>query len=173
MKLFTRDFLIKICLLTGCMLLISAAAGQVSAQKDVAINDADFANVMKTKGKIIAEGRNATPVGQYKLKTYRVEEISLPKSVAIERQGKLVNLDRAWRVTITGGPFPVRALPPVIWVGDVAVGNGVENEQLSEVSVLVFDRALLRDGAAIALSYGETKQNRDELPEKLRLTGTK
>lgn len=173
MKLFTSDFLRKMCLLTGCMLLISAAAGQASAQKDVAINDTDFANVMKTKGKIIAEGRNRTPVGQFKLKTYRVEEISLPKSMPVERQGKLVNVDRAWRVTITGGPFPVRALPPVIWIGDVAIGNGVENEQLSEVSVLVLDRSVLREGAAIALSYGESKQNRDELPEKLRLTGTK
>ena len=173
MKLITRDSLRKICLITGCILLICAAASGLSAQKDVGISDSDFTSVMKTKGKLIAEGRNATPVGQFKLKTYRVEEISLPKSVPVEREGKLVNVDRAWRVTVTGGPFPVRALPAMIWIGEVAIGNGVENEQLSEVSVLVFDRSLLREGAAIALSYGESKQNREELPEKLRLTGTK
>jgi len=166
-----RELLKKICLAAACALLICAVHTQAAAQKDLVISDSVLANVTKMKGKVISEGRNSQPLGQFNLKTYRVEEVSLQKSVAIEMQGKLVNVDRAWRITVTGGPFPVRALPAVIWIGDVAVGNGVENERLTEISVLVFDRSLLREGAAIALSYGENKNSREELPEKLRLTG--
>jgi len=166
-----RDFLKKICLAVGCALLICAVHTQAAAQKDLVISDNVLANVIKMKGKIIAEGRNTQSAGQFNLKTYRVEEISLQKNVAVEMQGKLVNVDRAWRITVTGGPFPVRALPAVIWIGDVPIGDGVENERLTEISVLVFDRSLLREGAAIALSYGENKNSREELPEKLRLTG--
>ena len=173
MKVLSVNFSRKICLAVGCLLLLTAAAAQASAQKEAGVSDAVFANVMKMSGKLIAEGKNNQPTGKFNLRTYRVEEISLQKNVAVELQGKLVNADRAWRITLTGGPFPVRALPAVIWIGDVPVGYGVENERLNEVSVLVFDRSLLREGNAIALSYGDSKNNREELPEKLRLTGTK
>jgi hypothetical protein len=128
-----------------------------------------MADLMKMKGTVLSEGRNTQPVGALKLLTYRVEELSLPRTVTVDIAGKAVQVDKAWRVTITGGPFPVRALPPVIWIDDVAIGSGAENENLSEISVITFDRSTLREGAAIALSYGENKESRNELPERLSL----
>jgi oligoribonuclease (3'-5' exoribonuclease) len=61
----------------------------------------------------------------------------------------------------------------VIWLDDQMVGYGVENEQLSEITAITLDRELLREGATISLSYGEDKQGRVKLPEKLKLSGAR
>jgi oligoribonuclease (3'-5' exoribonuclease) len=68
---------------------------------------------------------------------------------------------------VTGGPFQVRALPPVIWVDGVAVGVAQENERLTELTVITFDLAVLREGGTIAVSYGMDSEDRSELVEKL------
>jgi hypothetical protein len=80
-------------------------------------------------------------------------------------------VSRAFRVTVTGGPFPIRALPAVVWIGDAAVGYGVESEDLDAITAVTFDESLLRDGATVYLSYGdkENKSERSALPEKLDL----
>ena len=162
----------KLCLALGALLLTTIGVSNTNAQKNNGVSDAILADVMKTKGKVLAEGRNVQPVGQFNLKSYRLEEITLRKSVTFEIGGKPVVTDKAWRLVVTGGPFPVRALPPMIWIDDVEIGYGVENEQLSEISVVAFDRSLLREGATIAVAYGESKRDRVALPEKLSLTGT-
>lgn len=153
-------------LAVGLSLLMAASISYAFAQRD---RDTLMADLMKTQGKLLSEGRNAQPVGPLKLTRYRVEELSLPQSIKVELGGRTVQIDKAWRVTVIGGPFQVRALPPVVWIDDVPLGYGAENDQLSEISVITFDRSLLRDGAAIALSYGENKDARVELPEKLSL----
>ena len=163
-------------LIAGVLLLMAAAISQVFAQQDrgsPAARGNLMADLMKLQGRLLSEGRNSQPIGPLKLIKYRVEELSLPQSVRVEIGGKTAVVDKAWRVTIIGGPFPVRALPPVIWIDDLPLGYGAENEQLSEISIITFDRSLLREGAAIALSYGESKDARTELPEKLTLVGNR
>ena len=49
--------------------------------------------------------------GRFKVKNYRVEELTLPEAVSVEVKGKRVEVSRAFRVTVTGGPFPVHAQP--------------------------------------------------------------
>jgi hypothetical protein len=154
----------KTALIIGILLfsVASLALGQ---------NEISIADLMKLPGTVIAKGSNTQPVGISRLLTYRVEQLSLPEPITVELQGQAVQVDKAWRVTVTGGPFPVRALPPVIWIGETVVGIGVENERLSEVTVITFDRSLLRPGSAVAVSYGPDKETRQELPEKLNLSG--
>jgi hypothetical protein len=74
-------------------------------------------------------------------------------------------------LTIFGGPFQVHALPPVVWLDDIALGYGVESEDLDAITAVTFDASLLREGASIYLSYGqkEEKEGRVALPEKLKL----
>lgn len=166
----------KVSLVVGLLLLMAASISQASARQDhnsLDGRDTLMAELVKLRGKILSEGRNTQPVGPLKLTRYRVEELSLPQSIKVELGGRAAQVDKAWRVTIIGGPFQVRALPPVIWVDDVPLGYAAENEQLSEISAITFDRSLLREGAAIALSYGENKDARMELPEKLSLIGTR
>jgi hypothetical protein len=159
----------------GLLLMIAIGISQAFTQQErrsPQATDRLMAELIKMQGRVVSEGRNTQPVGALKLINYRLEELSLPQNVTVEINQKSVAVNKAWRLTLTGGPFPVRALPPVIWVDDVPLGSGVENERLTEISVITFDRSLLREGGAISLSYGENKEARTELPDKLTLTGT-
>jgi hypothetical protein len=131
--------------------------------------DLSMADLLKLPGKVLGEGKNTQPVGPLRLLKYRIEELQLPHRVTVELNGQQVNMDKAWRIKITGGPFPVRALPAVIWIDDQIVGIGMENELLSEITAITFDRSLLREGGTLSISYGEDKDGRVSLPEKLNL----
>src|ERR671928_1050855 len=119
-----------------------------------------MSDLLKMPGKVIAESNAPRAAGKFKVKNYRVEELTLPEAVSVEVKGKRVEVSRAFRVTVTGGPFPVRALPAVIWIDDVAVGYGVESEDLDAITAVTFDDSLLRDGATLYVSYGN-KENKE------------
>ena len=163
-------------LLATLTLLLLALAGtqQARAQDAAGAQDAQepkMSDLLKMPGKVIAESNAAAPAGKLKVKNYRVEELRLPAPVSVEVGGKRVEVSRAFRVTVTGGPFPVRALPAVLWIDDVAVGYGVESEDLDAITAVTFDASLLREGATLYVSYGdkENKEDRTALPEKLKL----
>ena len=134
-----------------------------------------MSDLLKLPGTVIAEGSNTTPKGLLRVARYRVEQVALPQPTVVEVAGKRTEVDTAFRLSIVGGPFPVRALPPVVWVGDTAIGYGIESEDLDEITVVTFDRSLLKDGASIYLSYGskDDREGRAELPEKLSLGSVK
>lgn len=159
------------------LLLLSAgaASGQDrDAPAPAADQEFTVTDLLKLPGKVVSRGDNTTPKGMLKLRSYRVEEVALPRVTEVELRGRRVAVTKAFRVTITGGPFAVRALPPVVWLDDVALGYGVESEDLTEITAVVYDESLLREGASIYLSYGDkvNKGGRTALPEKLKL-GTK
>jgi len=134
-----------------------------------------ISDLLKLPGKVVGEGTNTKVTGKFKVATYRLEEVALPRSMEVKIHEQNVQVDKAFRLTITGGPFPVRALPPVIWIGDTAVGYGVESEDLDAITAVTFDSSLLREGATIYLSYGDKKSKGDRvaLPEKLQLKEAK
>jgi len=156
------------------LLLVFAGNHQARAQDAAAPDNAQepkMSDLLKLPGKIIAESNAPAAAGRLKVKNYRVEELTLPAPIEVEVGGKRVEVSRAFRVTVTGGPFPVRALPAVLWIDDVAVGYGVESEDLDAITAITFDASLLRDGATLYVSYGnkENKEDRTALPEKLKL----
>ncbi|HZI17276.1 MAG TPA: hypothetical protein VEY09_01645 [Pyrinomonadaceae bacterium] len=158
------------------LLLLAAGQSAVFAQSQApATQEIALSELLSLPGTVIGQGRNERAAGPHKVATYRVEHLTLPRPVTAEIGGKKTETAEAFRLTILGGPFPVRALPPVVWVDDVAVGYGVESEDLTAITVVTFDRALLREGASIYLSYGdkENREDRSELPEKLSLGGPK
>jgi|SRR5215204_4865310 len=160
----------------GLLLLLVAAGPRALAQQadgPASQKGLTMTELLKLPGRLLGEGRNTRPAGQFKLLSYRVEELTLPRAVKVEVRGQEVETDRAWRLTVTGGPFPVRDMPAVLWVDDQIVGYGVENERLSAVTAVTFDRSLLRDGGTVSLSYGEEKQGRAKLPEKLSLSAAR
>jgi hypothetical protein len=158
------------CLLVACAV---AAFGQENAGARAAAQEDEFTvtELLKLPGRVVGRGRNETPKGLLKVRSYRVEEVVLPRITNVEVRGQRVAVTKAFRLTITGEEFPVRALPPVVWVDDVAVGYGVESEDLKEITVVTYDESLLRDGATLYLSYGdkENKEDRTPLPERLKL----
>ena len=120
-------------------------------------------------GKLISEAKSARPNGDLRLTGYRVEEVSLPQNLNVEIRGQQVAVAKAWRVTVQGGPFPVRALPAVIWIDDQIVGNGIENETLSQITAITFDSSIIREGGVVSISYGEDKESRRKFPQALQL----
>ena len=141
-----------------------AQRNQNSVNKNVPLHE-----IVKLPGKLLAETKSSNVGGTPSLTGYRVEEVTLPRSVTAEVRGQQATVNRAWRVTITGGPFPVRAMPAVIWIDDHVVGYGIENENLSQITAVTFDESLLTSGGVVSLSYGEDKQGRVRIPEKLQL----
>ena len=126
--------------------------------------------LLSVPGKLVSEAKSNRPTTELKLTGYRVEEINLPRQVNVELRGQQVAVDKAWRVTIQGGPFAVRAMPAVIWIDDQIAGYGIENETLSQITAITFDSSLIREGGVISLSYGEDKERRVRISQRLRLT---
>ena len=60
-------------------------------------------------------------------------------------------------------------MPAVIWIDDQIVGNGIENETLSQITAITFDSSLIREGGVVSLSYGEDKEGRVRISQRLRL----
>jgi len=104
----------------------SATPQQNNQPKELPLNE-----LLRLQGKVVAEGSTTRGTGNPNITGYRVEELQLPRSLNVELRGQQVSVDRAWRITLNGGPFPVRDLPAVVWIDDQIVGNGIENETLS------------------------------------------
>jgi hypothetical protein len=113
-------------------------------------------------GRMVAQGRNVTPVGNERLLTYRLEEVDLQNPLDLEFRGTRHHLEKVLRLTITsesiGGGHTIwiddAALPQVFGLGKHAIG------------VFTYDRSILRDGAEISVFDGKCTVT---LPERLRL----
>src|SRR5215203_1597844 len=143
-------------------LLFASGSGAFSQQNTNPASDkgVPVRELLKLPGKVVSEAKSARPTSELRLTGYRVEEVVLPRNVTVELRGQQVVVNKAWRVTVNGGPFPVRALPAVIWVDDQIVGYGIENEALSQITAITFDSSLISEGGVVSLSYGEDKQTR-------------
>ena len=131
--------------------------------------NSDMKKLLSLPGKLVSEAKTARATGELKLTGYRVEELQLPNNLSVQLRGQQVSVNKAWRITINGGPFPVRAMPAVIWIDDQIIGNGIENETLSQITAITFDSSLIQDGGVIALSYGEDKDARVKISQRVQL----
>ena len=127
-------------------------------------------DLYRLPGTVIAAGSNTRPVGRYQLKSYRVEELPVNPPLTVDARGRTQNVSRAWRVTLTGVQFAVRDMAALIWLDGTMLGMGQESEDLSAVSTIVYDRALLREGGVLGLSYQDDASDRVQLPEPLHFT---
>ena len=119
-------------------------------------------DLLNMPGTTIAKGSNTSATGQFGIKSYHIEELTLTAPVVID--GQTINAPKAWRVSITGGPFVVRSQAAVITVGGTDLPTAIESKDLSEVAAITFDSSMLVNGATISLSYGDVRSN---VPDKL------
>ena len=164
-RLINRGVAISILVLP---LLLTSGPSAFAQGNSNDVSNKEMRELFKRPGKLVSEAKSA-PSGDLKLTGYRVEEIQLPRNMTVEVQGRQAVVNRAWRVTVNGGPFPVRALPAVVWIDDQIVGNGVENETLSQVTAITFDSSLVREGGVVSISYGADKQTRQSVAQRLQL----
>lgn len=163
--LVNRSLAIAIAVLS----LLLAGASHAVAQRTNPNKEMPVKELLKLPGKTVSEHKSARPSGDLKLTGYRVEEVSLPRSLSVELHGQQTAVDRAWRITVNGGPFPVRAMPAVIWIDDQIVGLGIENETLSQITAITFDNSLVHEGGVVSISYGEDKDARVKISQRIQL----
>ena len=152
------------CLAITLVVLPLVAVAQRNPDKELPLKQ-----ILSLPGKLVSEAKSARPTTELKLTGYRVEELQLPRNLNVQLHGQQVVVDKAWRVTVNGGPFPVRAMPAVIWIDDQIVGNGIENETLSQITAITFDSSLIREGGVVSVSYGEDKDARVRISQRLQL----
>jgi hypothetical protein len=150
-------------------LLLAGGSAAFAQRNTPPSKEVPVKELLKLQGRIISEATSTRPTGDLKLTGYRVEEVRLPQGLTIEVQGREQVVERAWRVTVQGGPFPVRAMPAVIWIDDQIVGNGVESETLSQVTAITFDPSLIREGGVVSISYGDDKSTRVRFSQRLQI----
>ena len=136
----------------------------------LAQGNSNLKKLLSLPGKVVSEAKSTRPSGALKLTGYRIEEVQLPNGETVQLHGQQMVVDKAWRVTVNGGPFPVRAMPATIWIDDQIAGIGIENETLSQITAITFDSSLVREGGVVSLSYGEDKEGREKISQRLRLT---
>jgi hypothetical protein len=81
------------------------AGGLTFSQRNPNEKAPPLKELLRLPGKIVSEAKSARPNGDLKLTGYRVEEVQLPQNAAVEIRGQQVVVDKAWRVTVQGGPF--------------------------------------------------------------------
>lgn len=150
-------------------LLMASGSGAFAQGNPSAVSSKEMRELLKQPGKLVSEATSVRPTGDLQLTGYRVEELELLRNMTVEIQGRQSVVNKAWRVTVSGGPFPVRALPAVVWIDDQIVGNGIEDETLSQITAITFDGSLIREGGVISISYGENKESRERVPQPIQL----
>jgi hypothetical protein len=143
-----------------------AIAQQVSPNKKEPAVDEHIA-----PGKLISAGKNSTPVGPLKAKTYRLEQVQLEKPFdTIEADGTKHRLDTAFRLTVTLDSPPIHDY--FIWVDDVpwrAYPSGYE-KLTGENSIslwLLAPTVPFWNDSTLAISINGRKFDLTTLPEKL------
>ena len=164
-----RSLMNRCLAITLVVLPLMFASGFVAVAQRNPDKELPLKQMLSLPGKLVSEAKSARPTTELKLTGYRVEELQLPRNLTVEMHGQQVVVDRAWRVTVNGGPFAVRAMPAVIWIDDQVVGIGIENETLSQITAITFDSSLIREGGVISVSYGEDKEARVRISQRLRL----
>jgi hypothetical protein len=166
-RFFDRGLAIAILVLP----FLLAGASSVFSQRNSNAPEKELPvkELLRLPGTLLSEASTSSPGSQLRLTGYRVEALQLPRQLTVELHGQQVTVDKAWRVTLQGGPFPVRALPAVIWIDDQIVGIGIENETLSQITAITFDSSTIREGGVVSISYGEDKDARIRLSQRLQL----
>ena len=164
-----REFMNRCLAITLVVLPLLFASGSVALAQRNPDKEMSLKKLMSLPGKLVGEAKSAQPTGALKLTGYRIEEVQLPSNQTVQLNGQQAVVDKAWRVTVHGGPFPVRAMPATIWIDDQIAGIGVENETLSQITAITFDSSLIREGSVISVSYGEDKDARVRVSPRLQL----
>lgn len=117
-------------------------------------------------GEEIASWSSAAALTSFEVTSYRVEELTLPQPMEVTVNGTATDVQKAWRITIAGGQFPVASLGYFIWLDDTSVPATETGRGLAG---FVFEPSLLREGAKVGISYSDRIGLRQQLPVGLEL----
>lgn len=116
------------------------------------------------EGRLLSQGLGSWASGNGESIRYKLKEIALTEPREIEVHGRRVRVEFAYRLTLTVGEVrssrrvgtatvPALSKFGLIWLDDAALpAFSLDSE---EISTLIYDRSLLKDGAKISVSNFE------------------
>ena len=113
-----------------------------------------LADVKNLPGTLVAQAKSAAPETAMKLTGYRVERVTLPEPHRVAIQGKTVEVNEGWHVTVSfAAPLTVRDQAFSLVIDGRWCGFLQEAPDLKSADTVCFDAKLIRDGAALGVSY--------------------
>jgi hypothetical protein len=112
-----------------------------------------LAELKKMPGRIVAENHHAAPETPMKLKGYRVEKLSFP-AMSARVEGATVQVTEGWRITaFFDQPLTVRNAAFSLVLDGKWCGFLAESPDLLSADAICFNSSLVRDGAAVGVTY--------------------
>lgn len=145
---------------------ISYTVTRASARPRLKLDESIAMPLRTAPGRVLAQssGRSATSESL----GYRLEEVALAEPVEIENYGNQENIEKAFRLTLSGAALPAKF--DLIWIDDAALPVLWRNAR-QEAGTLIFDSSVLRDGAQMSVSNFDGSQM-STLAGTLRLPDT-
>lgn len=104
-------------------------------------------------GRIVAESHRATPETPMKLKGYRVEKLTFPP-ISARVEGATVQVSEGWRITaFFDEPLTVRNAAFSLVLDGKWCGFLAESPDLLSAHAICFNSSLVREGAALGVTY--------------------
>jgi hypothetical protein len=134
--------------------------GSASAKASL-LDDQVAMRLRTSEGRLLAQGQGS---GSAESIRYKLKELALPEAKEIELNGRREKLEFAYRLTLARGEVrgsqqAGQGHPPslskfgLIWLDDAALPAFSLDSQ--EISTLIYDRSILRDGAEISVSNSD------------------
>ncbi len=130
-------------------------------------------DLSKVKGTLLAQKTDGAPAGPLAITGYEIRRITFPTAKEINLNGKIKRVHAVNRVRVYG-KFQARALVAIVCINNVAT-VGSESEDLRSVVAFTDDDTLFKNGARIAVGYGNPDApcnalgSYSVLPEKLKI----
>ena len=128
------------------------------------------------EGRLLAQGQGSWASGTGEAVRYKLKELKLPEPREMEINGRRETIEFAYRLTISEAAWqssqqvgtaqlPALSKFGLIWLDDAALPTFSLDSQ--EVSTLIYDRSVLRDGAQVSVSNSDGSDMRS-LAERLK-----
>jgi hypothetical protein len=131
--------------------LLGGVGGPALAQRAPVLRH--LADVKQLPGTLVAQAKSA-PETAMKLTGYRVERVTLPEAHRVSIQGKTVEVNEGWLITVSfAAPLTVRDQAFSLVIDGRWCGFLQEAPDLKSADTVCFDAKLIRDGAALGVTY--------------------
>jgi len=138
-------------LLWGALLLCPAAPGWAQSPPH---RDARVWEIQRLAGPVVASAHTKVAEGSMGLAGYRVREVALAAPVTANVAGRAATVSRAWHVTVYfDRALTVRNQAFTLVLDGRPAAFLQESADLRRADAVVFDASLVREGAALGVTY--------------------